>query len=81
VTGWNKAHPPFSPGLSTAERAVFTGALWRAERRIGQISGAKPFVRALLPLEVTHPLTSLVMVNRRSVRRRHRRAAPRAEGE
>jgi hypothetical protein len=37
VTGWNKAHPAFSRGLSTAERAVFTGALWRAEKRIGQL--------------------------------------------
>jgi hypothetical protein len=34
---WNKAQPPFSRGLSSAERAVFTGALWRAEKRIDQI--------------------------------------------
>jgi hypothetical protein len=37
MTVCNKAHPPFSRGLSTAERAVFTGALWRAEKRIDQI--------------------------------------------
>jgi hypothetical protein len=24
----NEIHPPFSRGLSTAERAVFVGALW-----------------------------------------------------
>jgi hypothetical protein len=37
MTVWNKAHPPFSRGLSTAERAVFIGALWRAEKPIDQI--------------------------------------------
>jgi hypothetical protein len=37
LTGWNKANPLFSRGLSTAERAVFIGALWRAEKRVEQI--------------------------------------------
>jgi hypothetical protein len=37
MIGSNRAQPLFSPGLSTAERAVFTGALWRAERRIDKI--------------------------------------------
>jgi hypothetical protein len=37
VTVWNKAHPPFSRRLSTAERAVFIGALWRAEKRVEQV--------------------------------------------
>jgi hypothetical protein len=35
LTVRNKANPLFS--LSTAERAVFTGALWRNARRIDKI--------------------------------------------
>jgi hypothetical protein len=37
VIGTTKAQPPFSRGLSTAERAVFIGALWWAERRLERV--------------------------------------------